>query len=155
MHQQNSNDANTPSTSIPAPQPLTTYSTGSSCSHPLIAPKHFRSFGPEEFQEYVKGMYAERKTAKRGPKAIKLKQPELAAGVSIRRSPKTGAVGITRNKRKRAFPYVLRSEVSALAAAHSISVAELWNTFLRKEWLICDTKEQAEATAQSIKELPW
>src|SRR3990167_5926841 len=103
---------------------------------PLIS-KPFKEFTPEEYHAHVKGMYALRKVAK--PK----KAPGPAPGLSVKLTKK-GAISIARAKKTRAFDYVLKAEIDALAQA-----------IKQKGYIVADNKMDAERTHASILGVPW
>lgn len=110
--------------------------------------KPFAEFTPEEFHAHVRSMYEVRQ---RGSSA-KPKSP--AVGISLSKTKK-GAWSIRLTKTKRAFKYVLTAEIDALAKHHGATVAEIWNVFKAKDFLITKTKLEAEQINADIKEIPW
>lgn len=113
---------------------------------PLIAPKPFREFQPQEYYEYVQAMYG-----------LKIKGRAKSAspvpGLTVART-KSGALSVRRSK-SRAFEYVTMAEIAALAKAAKTSQADLWNLFKKKEYLITKDRMEAERLYGEIKELPW
>src|SRR3990167_1088581 len=114
---------------------------------PLIS-KPFKEFTPEEYHAHVKGMYALRKVAK--PK----KAPGPAPGLSVKLTKK-GAISIARAKKTRAFDYVLKAEIDALAQASKLPLQDLWTAFKQKGYIVADNKMDAERTHASILGVPW
>ena len=114
-------------------------------SEPLIAPRPFVDFSPEEYHDYVTAMYCLR--VKAGKKAAPV------PGLTVSRT-KAGALTVRRGK-QRAFDYVTRPEIAALAKVHTTSQADIWNLFRRKGYIIADDRMQAEQTYADIKEIPW
>lgn len=119
-------------------------------SVPLIAPKHFSEFKtPEEYHEYVSGMYELRQ---KGSKPTKPKG--LVNGITLKRTKK-GAISILRNVKQRPFAYILQEEIALLVDAGIGTTAEIWNAFKKKKFLIAKTKVEAEEIYKNIKEIPW
>lgn len=117
---------------------------------PLIAPKHFSEFKtPEEYHEYVSGMYELRQ------KGSKPKKPGSPVnGLAVLRTKK-GALSIRCNSKQRPFKYVLQAEIDIFVKGGIGSTAELWNTFKAKGFLVAKTKTEAEEIYKNIKEIPW
>lgn len=126
-------------------------SQGNGKSMPLISPKPFKDFAPTEFQEHVKTFYEERK---KGRAPAKPKNPVFADGITLTRTKK-GLVSIRVNKKKRPFPYLTEDEVTALAKGYGMTIAEVWNAFKAKGFMITKTKAEAEAVLAKIKEIPF
>lgn len=116
---------------------------------PLIAPKSFREYSPEEFQTYVKSMYEERRASGRKPA-----KKSSAEGISLSRTKK-GALSVRISSKKRAIRYVTRKEIAALAVEHSASTVEVWNLFVKKEFAIVESPEEAARIQKSVDEIPW
>jgi len=102
----------------------------------LIAPKAFREYSAEDYRDYVISMFA-LPTAKRGAKP-----PSAAPGLCVGRT-KSGALSLRRTK-LRAFAYVTRAELAALAQQAKTNQSDLWNLFTQKKYLITDSRMTAE-----------
>lgn len=131
---------------------------GSTEPLPLISPKHFRDFTPEEYQAYVKTFYEERTS--RGPKVrggrinlVKTKPQSFAEGLKLKRL-KSGVLSISRTK-KRSSAYVTYAEIEAMSKGYGFSQAEVWNAFRLKHFIIARTLEEAEVIMAKIAEIPW
>lgn len=116
---------------------------------PLVAPKPFNQFTPEEFHAHVKAMYEERKKASSKPK-----KSSFAEGLTLKRTKK-GALSITRAKKKRGFAYVLESEIAALAKGYGFTYTETWNAFKAKNFIIAKGRMEAEKIHADIIGIPW
>lgn len=117
---------------------------------PLIAPMPFATHSPESFQTYVKGMYEERGAGK----AKRSGKKSLAEGISLSRTKK-GALSVRISSKKRAIRYVTRKEITALAISLEAPTAEVWNLFVKKDFAIVESPEEAAATQKTIDEIPW
>lgn len=115
---------------------------------PLIAPKHFSQFTPEEFQSHVKAMYELRQ------KGSKPKKPSFAEGITLSRTKK-GALSVRVSKTKRAFNYATEQEVTALAKGYGFPMSEVWNLLKKKKFIISRTADEAKAIKKDIDEIPW
>jgi len=122
---------------------------GSTKFVPLIAPKHVSEYTDEEYHSYVSGMYELRQ---KGSKPAKAKG--AAQGITLSRTKK-GALSIRWNKKSRPFAYVLRAELEALCAEQGILFSELWNAFKAKDFLIANSKMEAEEIYANIKQVPF
>lgn len=116
---------------------------------PLIAPKHFSEFTPEEYHQHVKDMYELRVKGSKAPK-----KPSYAEGLSLKLTKK-GAISITRTAKKRAFPYVLESELRSLSEGYKLSYTAVWNAFKAKGFLITKTRLEAEKIKADVDGIPW
>lgn len=105
----------------------------------LIAPKAISEFTPEEFHRYVSEMYQ----LPRGKCAAGAPQVSRVPGLSITRS-KTGRLVVRRNPKVRAFDYVTRSEIAALAKGKECNQADLWNAFKARKFIISGDRMEAE-----------
>lgn len=110
----------------------------------LVAPRPFEEFTPEEYHSYVESMHGLR---------IKRKKASPAEGLSVSRTKK-GSVSIRKSK-TRAFNYVLRSEIEALAMANGFKVGEVWNAFVTKQYLIVESRLEAERINNERSDIPW
>lgn len=110
---------------------------------PLIS-KPIEQFTPEEYHAHVTAMYGLR--VKGGKKA------SAAPGITISKNKK-GVLSIRKSK-KRAFEYVLRTEIDALAKEKKFSISEVWTAFKIKGYIITETKAEAENINTNIKQLP-
>lgn len=108
---------------------------------PLIAPKHFRDFTPEEFQAHVNSMY-EDPAAKRAAKSRSPKKPSCAEGITLSRTKK-GALSVRISSKKRALRYVTRKEIEDLAKSLEAPMSEVWNLFRAKDFAIVGSPEEA------------
>lgn len=115
---------------------------------PLISPKSFSEYSPEEYQQYVMSMYALR------VKGTKPKKPTYAEGLAVSRTKK-GSLSIRLSKAKRAFAYVLRSELDALAKGNGFLASEVWNAFKEKKFIIAETRMDAERIYAEVKNIPF
>lgn len=100
---------------------------------PLIAPKHISEFTAAEYHEYVTAMYYTEK-----------KKESAAPGLTVRRTDK-GILSIIRRSKQRFFAYVTRAEIEALSGEVQCSVADLWNVFKAKGYIIAGDRLAAEA----------
>ncbi len=116
---------------------------------PLIAPKSYRDFSPEEYHQHVTEMFEMRK---KGGKPVKHQGP--AEGLSVSRTRK-GAVSVKRIKKVRPFAYVTHYEVEALAREAGFPIVEVWNAFKAKKFIIAESRMEAERIYADINELPW
>jgi hypothetical protein len=101
----------------------------------LISGRHVTEFTPQEYYEYVSAMYELRRKGK-------AKAASPAPGLTVSRTKK-GALSIRRAK-SRAFTYVTYPEIAALAKAAGCSQSELWQLFKAKEYIITQTRMEAE-----------
>lgn len=111
----------------------------------LISGKHVSEFTPDNFHAHVTGMHQLR------TKGSAKQQP--APGLAVNRTKK-GTLSIRRSK-ARAFAYVTYKEIEALAKAVQCSQAELWNLFKTKDYIVTQTRMEAEQRYADIKEIPW
>lgn len=112
----------------------------------LIAGKSFQDFTPTEFHAHVTAMFGSRKRSK--------PRTEHAPGISLSTS-KTGKITIRRAKAKRPIAYVTRTEIQALSTGHGISIAELWTLFREREFLIVETRMEAERRYAELRGIPF
>ena len=115
-------------------------------NQPLIAPKPFAAYTPDEYHVYVSGMYELRT---KGPK----KPPKPVPGLTVSRT-KAGALTVRRSK-TRAFAYVTIPEVAALAAEAKCSQADMWNMFKQKKFIIAKDRITAEHLHMQKGLEPW
>lgn len=115
---------------------------------PLIAPKSFPEYSPEEYHAYVTGMYGLRQ---RGSKP---KKEELVAGISLMRTKK-GSISVRRMKQKRAFAWITREEIRTLSAGLGLDLHECWNAFVEREFMIVETRMEAERRYAELKGVPF
>lgn len=113
----------------------------------LISGKHVTEYTPADYHAHVTDMHQMRTKGK----AAKPAGP--APGLAVSRTKK-GALSIRRTK-ARAFAYVTYKEIEALAKAAQCSQAELWQAFKAKEFIITQTRMEAEQRYADIKEIPW
>ncbi len=116
---------------------------------PLIAHKPFEAFTPDEYHMFVCNMYGKREKGTKPPKP-----PSPAPGLKLGRNKK-GVLAITRTKKTRPFEYVLRSEMEALAKAAGVSLTETWNLFKSKNYIVTNTKMEAEIINTNLQEMPF
>lgn len=114
---------------------------------PLIAPKPFAEFEPEEYHGYVSNMYELR--IKKGS----AKPTSGVPGLNILRTKK-GALSLRRTK-ARTFEYVTMSEVKKLADYAKASQADVWNLFKAKKYIMAKDRMEAEKIYAEIKDIPW
>lgn len=100
---------------------------------PLIAPKPFAEYSPDEYHAYVSEMYSLRKKAGK---------TSVVPGLSVSRT-KAGKLSI-RKTAARAFPYVTYSELAKLAEAAKVNQSDLWQVFQAKKYIITQTRMEAE-----------
>lgn len=112
----------------------------------LIAPKPFSEYEAGEYHSYVSGMWQLR--VKKGAKP-----PSPAPGLSVSHTKK-GALTIRRTK-VRPFAYVTWPEIAALAKAAQCMQSDLWNAFKAKEFIVTQTRMEAERLYSDSKGLPW
>ena len=62
---------------------------------------------------------------------------------------------LSRSKGKRSFPYVLTSELTALAKGYGFLQSEVWLAFKNKGFIIAETIVQAEKIQKGVEEIPW
>lgn len=113
----------------------------------LVCAKPFEAFTPDEFFTYVCSMFG-RPLAKAG------KKPAIALGLTLTRT-KAGKLSIKRTKTQRAFAYVTNEEIEKLAKAGGFTIAETWNLFKTKEFIIAPTRMDAEKIHAELAGLPW
>ena len=113
----------------------------------LIAPKPIAEFEPEEYHSFISGMYELRHKGK----AV---APKPAEGLTLIRT-KSGVLSVRRTKAKRPFPYVLRSELTALAKEGGFSETEVWNAFRERKFLIAETEAEAMEHFKELGDIPW
>lgn len=101
----------------------------------LISKKELSAFTPEEFHEYVKGMYQLR--VKAGVSKVPVE------GLSVTRT-KAGALSVRMSKTKRAFAYVLNLEIALMAEHYGVNETELREAFLARGFLVTGTRLEAE-----------
>lgn len=116
--------------------------------YPLISPKPFSAYEPDEYREYVRGMF-EMPRPKRGAKPA-----GPAPGLTVRRTAK-GALSITRRAKTRPFAYITMGELVAVAAAAKCSQAELWNVLKAKDFIVSKTRMEAEMIYGELKGIPF
>lgn len=116
---------------------------------PLIAPKHFSEFTPEEYHQHVMAMYEMRVKGSTKPK-----KPSYAEGLSLKLT-KTGKISITRTAKKRAFTYVTEAELKSLSEGYKLSFTAIWNAFKEKGFLITKTRLEAEKIKADMDGVPW
>lgn len=112
---------------------------------PLVSVKSFRDFTPEEYHAHVTAMYALRKEKK---------AESCAPGISLTLTKK-GAISIRRVKNKRAFAYVTRSEIEALAKESGHSMQILWTAFREADYIISNDRMEAEKLHANLEGIPW
>lgn len=118
---------------------------------PIISAQHFSQMTPESFHAHVKGMYELRQ---KGSKAAAKKPSSSVEGITLSRTKK-GALSVRLTKKHRPFSYVLNAEINILAKENSLSIAETWNLFKAKEFLITNTRMEAEKIHAEIEGIPW
>lgn len=111
-------------------------------SYPPIAPKLIEEFTPDAYHAYVSGMYF-----------LKGKSTSPALGISVTRSKKTGKLSVKLTE-KRAFAYVLHSEVEAFAKKLETTQTEVWNAFKEREFILAKTRMEAETQYSAMKAQP-
>ncbi len=116
---------------------------------PLISPKPFSEYSPKEYRAYIQSHYELRQ---KGSKPAKPKGP--AEGLTLKRTKK-GALSVLRNKRLRAWEFVTRAELHALAKEAAAPVSEVWNYFTAKGYVIGDDKVDCERINVRLKEMTW
>ena len=60
-----------------------------------------------------------------------------------------------RNKKQRAFNYVLKSEIELLAKLHKTAISEMWNMFRDRDYIITEVRMDAERRYAEIADLPF
>lgn len=114
----------------------------------LISSKRMDEFEAEEYLAYVKSMYALR--IKGRPK----KAVSTVPGLNVVKNKK-GTLSIRRSNKLRTFKYVTREELVLLAKSCTVSQSELWNAFKKKDFLITETRMEAELLHADINSLPF
>lgn len=115
---------------------------------PLIAPKSFAEYGPDEYHAYISGFYA-LPEAKRGSRP---KSP--VSGLTVGRT-KAGKLTVRRNAKQRAFPYATMAEIRALAEHAKASQADVWNLLKQKEFILGQNRMECEKIWAEVNEIPW
>lgn len=112
----------------------------------LLSPKSLEEYSPDEFREYVRSLYAERKK-----KVAAGKAPSKTPGLTLRQS-KTGTWILTSRRPEK---YVLRSEIDYLSAEKKIPLNELWLLFREKGYAIYASQEEYEDIKKFKEDIPW
>lgn len=113
----------------------------------FIAPKPFAEFTPDEYHQYISDMFAlPRKKGTAKPSAG-------VAGLTVSRTKK-GSLSLRKTK-ARTFAYVTMNELKKLADFAKVSQAEVWNLFKKKEYIIAQSRMEAEEIYSNIREIPW
>lgn len=112
---------------------------------PLIAPKPFTEYTPDEYHAYVCSMWAlpKAKGKPRGP----------VGGVSVSRL-KSGKLSLRRTK-QRSFAYLTHTELRLLAEHHKTTQSELFQVAKSKQWIIAPDRMSAEKVYADINDLPF
>lgn len=112
---------------------------------PLISPKPFQEYSPEEYHRYVSEMYELRQ------KGSKPKVAKVAAGISLSLTKK-GKLSI---RCSRKFKYITDAEMAALAKEKELPINQIWLAFKAKDFIMTKTKEEAQRIAADIGSIPW
>lgn len=114
---------------------------------PLISPRPVGEFTPDEYHSYVTEMFQLRTKGSTKPRSP-------VPGVSISRL-KSGKLSLRRTAKTRAFAYVLRSEIIALAKHMKLPQSDVWNVFVRAKWIIAASRLEAEQIYATQEGIPW
>lgn len=120
------------------------------CSTAPLISKPFSDFTPEEFLTHCQAMkeIPERFKQGRGRKI------PIARGLRVGKTKK-GLVSITRAKAQRPFAYVLKTEIEELAKLNDMRIAEVWNAFKSKDFIIANSKMEAEKIYGELNNMPF
>lgn len=136
------------SSTSPKPSPESTPSLPVPSEQLPLISEPFETFTPESFHKHVTEMHELRQ---RGSKPVK---PQVAEGLTLSRTKK-GALSVRRNKNKRAWDFVTRAEIEALAKDFGAPLNEVWALFSAKKYVIANDKLEAERINITQGEIPW
>lgn len=120
----------------------------------LIAPKSVYEYTADEYHAYIKGMHEMRTRGKAKPTSPVLGLSLACAKDGTLKRTKHGDLSIKRTK-DRHFEYVLRSEIAALAKHYKTNQSDVWNAFTLREFIITDTRMEAEQRYAELEKLPF
>lgn len=113
---------------------------------PVLSPKPFLAYSPDEFRDYVRSLKQERRSVRKA-KGKKPKRPGYSARVSLR-----GTLIIT-TKRKEP-KYLTQEELTAIGEKTGRPANEVFLYVKEKEFEVM-SHEQADEVRSALSLIPW
>lgn len=114
---------------------------------PLLSPKPFGDFTPQEFFEYVKGLY--KVPIKKGPKPKPVKAKPLELEIKFNRK---GHIHVTC---RRSWKWVTMLELEHFGVVLKVPINELFLLVKKRNYVVCKDAAEALSIETQIKEIPF